>query len=127
MSIKQDYILKIIEQIIEILLEKAYGIKSKEEVKNSFFNCEKNTQKFQELKDLVDDKKVNPAENKLFEYLEENSEDNLKLALLFYDYLNKKTDNFLDECDFTREEIKEGLKDISKKYGYENIINIYLL
>lgn len=127
MSIKQDYILKIIEQIIDILLEKAYGFKSKDEVKESFSNYESSTYKLQELKDLVDDKKVNFAENKLFEYLEDNDKDNFKLSLLFYDYLNLKSDKFLEECDFSREEIKSGLIDVSKKYGYENLINIYLL
>lgn len=63
----------------------------------------------------------------MFNFIESASENNLKLALLYYDYLNSKTDEFLENNNFSREEVKEGLLDISKKFGYENIVSIYLM
>ena len=127
MSLKQDYILKLIEQVIDLITENAFGIKTKEEIKENFANTNNSTEKYNKLIYLIDEGKINEAENQLFDYIDENTLDDLKIALLFYDYLNKKDDEFLKENDFSREEIKDGLLDISKKYGYDNFVQIYLM
>ena len=45
-------------------------------------------------------------------------------ALLFYSYLNRQSDEFLEENDFDKEKIKEGLMFIAKQYGIVNIVNM---
>lgn len=127
MSLKQDYILRLIEQVIDLITENAFGVKTKEEISENFSNTNNSTEKYNRLIYLIDEGKINEAENQLFDYLDENTLDDLKIALLFYDYLNKKDDEFLKENDFSREEIKDGLLDISKKYGYDNFVQIYLM
>lgn len=127
MSIKQDYILKLIEQVIDLITENAFGISKKEEIKENFANTDNSTEKYNRLVFLVDEGKINEAENQLFDFLDENTLDDLKISLLFYDYLNRKTDEFLQDNNFSREEIKEGLLDISKKFGYDNFVQIYLM
>ncbi len=127
MSIKQDYILRIIDQVIDLIIENAFGFKKKEELSENFSNTENSTEKYNKLKFLVDEGKINDAENMLFEILNNNNLDDLKIALLFYDYLNSKSDEFLNDNNFSREEIKEGLIDISKKFGYNHLVQIYLM
>lgn len=127
MSIKQDYILRLIEQVIDLITENAFGVKTKEEISENFANTDNSTEKYNKLVFLVDEGKINEAENMLFDFINENTLDDLKIALLFYDYLNSKTDEFLQENNFSREEIKEGLVDISKKFGYDNLVQLYLM
>ena len=66
---------------------------------------------------LVLEGKINEAENLLFaEILRVRSEKSLALALDFYARLNKMSDEQLTACDFSREEIAEGLEEL-KKHG----------
>lgn len=67
---------------------------------------------------MVDDGEINLAENLLFEKIQENpSCDMLELGLDFYVYLNSKSDNFLEENNFSRQEISDGLEDLQKTFG----------
>lgn len=70
---------------------------------------------------LIDDGNINEAENQLYDIVEcedyksehDNSEsNNLKIGLLFYDYLNEKDNDFLEAHDFSREEVEEGVKNL---------------
>lgn len=63
------------------------------------------------LKKLLYEKKVNEAENVLFETIEQDPQASyLKTALAFYDELQSWTDEELQAADFSRQEIAEGLK-----------------
>ncbi|MDE6699614.1 MAG: hypothetical protein K2K10_01140 [Acetatifactor sp.] len=74
---------------------------------------------FHALVELIDDGKINEAENQLYEQME------LKTALLFYSYLNQKSDDFLKEHDYSREEIREGLNHIVSRYGLEGLTELW--
>lgn len=125
MHIEQDYIMKMIHQLIEVLLGDIF--KGKEKVLEENINkSEKQTEKYNELKYLVDNYNVNQAENLLFKNIDINNIEDFKLALLFYQYVNGKNNEFLQKSNYTREEIEQGIKDISKKYGYENIVDLFL-
>lgn len=41
----------------------------------------------------------------------------LELGLDFYVYLNSKSDDFLEENNFSRQEISDGLEDLQKIFG----------
>lgn len=71
------------------------------------------------LRGMADEGKINEAENRLFETADYGDLSELKLALLFYSYLNNMTDECLEEHDFSREEIERGLADIAQKYGLD--------
>ena len=85
------------------------------------------TEKYDKLKILVDNYEINQAENLLFANIDINNIEDLKLALLFYQYVNEKDNEFLEKSNYSREEIEQGIKDISKKYGYENIVNLFFM
>jgi hypothetical protein len=48
------------------------------------------------------------------------------VALLFYSYLNDKSDEFLENNNFSRDEVKDGLETIVSKYGLNSIASMFL-
>ncbi len=69
------------------------------------------------LKRLVYDGEFNKAENILFEEINKNkSQETYQIALDFYNLLLEKSDEELQEENFTREEIYQGLEDIKNIY-----------
>ena len=80
-----------------------------------------------ELLKLIGAGKLNEAENLLFEKINEEIEANpdkndyLEVAIDFYSRLNNMSDKALEECDFDRSEIEDGLREVSEIY------NVYLI
>ena len=125
MALKQDYILRMIEELINILIKTLKDEnKDKEEEINSFdVNSD---ELYLYLKELVDNKKINDAENYLFEKLNENNKKDFVSGMAFYKYLNEKDDEFLENCDYSREEVLEGMADLSKKYGFGDFVEMFM-
>lgn len=125
MALKQDYILRMIEELINILVKTLKDEnKDKEEEINSFdVNSD---ELYLYLKELVDNKKINDAENYLFDKLNENNKKDFVSGMAFYKYLNEKDDEFLENCDYSREEVLEGMADLSKKYGFGDFVEMFM-
>ena len=125
MALKQDYILRMIEELINILIKTLKDEnKDKEEEINSFdVNSD---ELYLYLKQLVDNKKINDAENYLFDKLNENNKKDFVSGMAFYKYLNEKDDEFLENCDYSREEVLEGMADLSKKYGFGDFVEMFM-
>lgn len=67
------------------------------------------------LRRLVHSGEFNKAEDILFEELEKDSSvDMYNVGVEFYNMLLEKNDKELEEGNFSREEIEQGLKDIKK-------------
>lgn len=125
MALKQDYILRMIEELINILIKTLKDEnKDKEEEINSFdVNSD---ELYLYLKEFVDNKKINDAENYLFDKLNENNKKDFLSGMAFYKYLNEKDDEFLEKCDYSREEVLEGMADLSKKYGFGDFVEMFM-
>lgn len=78
------------------------------------------------LFDMIDDGKINEAENRLYDLTSDTDMNSLEIALLFYSYLNDKTDDFLEENDFSRDEIKLGLENVTDSFGLSNIAKMFM-
>ena len=59
----------------------------------------------------------------LSEGLEENGEDFGGAALAFYEHLNDMDADFLDEHDYSREEVSLGIKNVARVLGCESVAN----
>ena len=57
------------------------------------------------------------GENLLYEAMEQNNPEAADAALLFYSAINQLSDQELLACNFSRDEIKEGLEAVCTKYG----------
>ena len=58
---------------------------------------------------LVDAGKINEAER--------DEEGTFEVALGFYDYLNELPEEFLEEHDYSKEEVKEGAQSLADRKG----------
>ena len=72
---------------------------------------------FASVMKLAEEGKINEAENELYEGMIEENVDYLELALTFYLYLNDMDGDFLDDNDYSREEVLEGMKDLASDWG----------
>ncbi len=74
-----------------------------------------------ELRTLINNGEINKAENLLFEKINQNPDlEYLEIALDFYTQINRFDDKYLEEHDFSRDEIKDGLKSLKKIYEYDD-------
>ena len=122
--IEQDYIMRLIHEMIRFLL-KLFNIDT-ESPAAEFMKDKEAKKVLEELYDMIDAGKINEAENKLYSIVDEANINYLEIALLFYSYLNDKDDNYLEENGFSRKEIKMGIEDIASKYGLNGITEIFL-
>ena len=75
---------------------------------------------------LIDDGQINEAENLLLDGLEADSRAYFELTLMFYEKLNGKTDEFLEEHDYSREEVTDGIKYVVDFYGYGSLMDAFV-
>lgn len=122
--LENDYIIKQINMAINFLASVLFKKDTTEyhNIKDEKGNVTYIGRTVLNLRQLADEGKINEAEDLLFDEIEKNPKiDLLEAAIDFYGYLNEKDDSFLEENKFSRQEIFEGLYDVQKIYGIEQI------
>lgn len=112
---KNDYIMKIIENIIRFL---AKVIFNKDYIKYEFPDFdkyEKTDYLYKDILKLLEEAKINEAENLLFENINRYDERYIEMALDFYQRINSLSDEELSKANFSRKEIEEGIRDIAEE------------
>ncbi len=122
---EQDYIMHLIAEMVRAFLKLLFNI-DLDTKESQIFNETEMAAEYDELITLVDNGNINEAENKLLGGLNAENIQEFKLALMFYSYLNEKDMDFLAEHNFSKKEITDGLKHVSKVYGYESMANAFL-
>ena len=122
---EQDFIMRIIHEMVRAVLHLVFHVSmdnpfmetaEEEEAKNNLLH----------LNELTKDGHIVEAENALDDLADGENMQNLKVALLFYSHLNEQTDEFLEENDFSREEVKDGLKRMMNRYGFDEMAETLL-
>lgn len=80
---------------------------------------------YRKLLSMIDDGKINEAENILVDGLETGGQAYFEMALLFYEKLSGKTEEFLAENDYSQEEVVDGLKYVVDYYGYGSLMDAF--
>ncbi len=80
---------------------------------------------YRKLLSMIDDGKINEAENILVDGLETGGQAYFEMALLFYEKLSGKTEEFLSEHDYSQEEVVDGLKYVVDYYGYGSLMDAF--
>lgn len=122
---EEDYIMRLIKEMIRAIIKVLFNVDT-ESPTEELLDSDEDRQTLKLLTDMVDDGQINEAENKIYDMSEAGDKKCLEIAILFYSYLNKKTDNFLEQNDFSRDEIKAGLQDITAKYGLDGFADMFL-
>lgn len=121
---EQDYIMRLIQEMVRAVLKLIFHIDMESPAGKLLEDSEEKAV-LDTLLDLADEGKINEAENTVFEITENMDYKNLEAALLFYSYLNEKSDDFLEENDFSRDEVREGLQEIVSRYGLGSIADMF--
>lgn len=122
---EEDYIMRQIREMVRMLLKLLFQL-DLEEDSEELLRGTKENEVLRELLEMVDDGRINEAENRVYELCEDGEMANLKVMLLFYDYLNGKSDEYLEECEFSREELKEDMRDLLAGFGLSDMAEAFL-
>lgn len=122
---EEDYIMRTIKEMVRTLLKLLFNINTKSP-SAELLEDTADQQTLNELLYMVDDGSINEAENKIYDITDDGDKTDLEIALLFYAYLNDKPDAFLENHNYSRDEIKSGLKDVTTKYGVDEFTDMFL-
>lgn len=122
--LEQDYIMRLIKEAVRMLMKLLFNIDTASPAIEQFDSLERQGI-YNELEQKLDEGAINEAEEELFEGLDETNREDLKLAIMFYSYLNEKDDEFLAANQFSRQEIKDGLMDVLNRYGVTGMEGLF--
>lgn len=123
---EQDYVMRMIHELVRTILKLLFHIDDIDYIDESLqMQNEDATKLYRKIIDLLKQHKINEAENYLYENLDENNLEELKASLLFYEYLNHLSDKELEKANFSREEIKDGIQLVLKKFRYDGITTAF--
>ena len=114
-----DWLLKQINVVSEFLqklftdMETSIKLNENEQYQKDSFEFERL------LENLIEEDRINDAENILFEKLETNNPMYATIATRFYDKLKGLSDEKLQKSNYSRDEILQGLNDMCDMFGLE--------
>lgn len=120
---EQDYIMRLINEMVRAILKMFFNIDT-ESPSAELLKDSEEEQTLDELINMVDAGLINEAENKLYDITEDKNKKDLEVAMLFYSYLNNQSDEYLEEHNFSRDEVKTGLQGIIKRYGVDGFVDV---
>ena len=121
---EKDYIMRMIKEMVSVLFSILLGkqyVSVDEERKNGY---EVSGTDLNDLLAMIDNGQINEAENLMLDDLDYSDKKELAAALLFYQYLSEKKEDFLQDHDYSDEEILDGAKQVLQKAGYGDIVKI---
>lgn len=120
---EKDYIMRLVHELIRTLIRLVFGIDMNmyEEKKIPV----EIAGRYGRLKRMAEEGRINEAENLLSDWLDPRDGQQFLLALLFYEMVNQKEDEFLKEHGFSRQEIRDGIISAAGLYGYGSMAETF--
>ena len=122
---EQDYVMRLIKEMVRAILKLLFNIDTESPTIELLENKEEK-ETLENLIDMVDAGEINEAENRLYDLISATDMNCLEVAILFYSYLNDKTDDFLEANDFSRDEIKLGMENVADNFDLNSIAKMFL-
>ena len=122
---EKDYIMRMIKEMVRVLFSLAFGqkyVSVELEKENKYEVSGKNLKNFLNMIDLG---QINEAENILLDSIDYTNKNEVMAVALFYQYLSEKDNQFLENNNYTKEEVLSGFKQLFMKSGYSDLL--YLL
>ncbi len=122
---EKDIIMRMIKEMARVLFSLILGKQYKAVEAEKENKYEVSGKALEEFKAMVDQGLINEAENELSEKLDYAKKEEILTAVLFYQYVGEKEDDFLALYGYSKEEALEGLKTLAEKAGYGEIDRIF--
>lgn len=122
---EKDYIMRMIKEMVRVLFSLAFGKKyvSVELEKENKYEVSGNNLK--NFLNMIDLGQINEAENILLDSIDYTNKNEVMAVALFYQYLSEKDNQFLENNNYTKEEVLSGFQQLLMKSGYSDLL--YLL
>ena len=115
MAYENDYIMKMIKEAARALAAFALGKKLPEyNLPDEKEDYTMSDHLYEQLIQLAEEGKLNEAEDLLFDHIDSEIEDIFELGINYYLYINEFSNDRLEENNYTREEIMEGIRDFAR-------------
>ena len=115
--LKQDFLLRQIESLAMSLSKLFFNKDMVQYEVSDQENISETDILYTKLGKLVSEGKINEAENLLFDEVDKSNIEYLRVGIDFYTNLNRLEDRVLEAHNYSREEIEQGLQDLSAEYG----------
>ncbi len=115
----KDYIMRLTHEVVRTLIRLLFQ-KDIDREEESTAPAEMLV-RYRKLLAMIKEGKINEAENLLVEEMELDNLSYFEMGLLFYEKLGAQTEDFLEEHNYTQEEVVDGLKYLVDCYGYGDL------
>ncbi len=122
---EKDYIMRIIKEMFRVLFSLMLGKQYQSVDLPKENKYEVSGKALEELEQLVDDGRINEAENLLLDGIDYTNQEEVLAALLFYQYVSEQEDAFLLAHNYSREEVLDGIKRLAEHAGYGEVNELF--
>lgn len=119
---EKDYIMRILKEALRILFSLMFGkqyVSVEQEIRNKY---EVSGKDLDDLFSMIDNGDINEAENILLTGIDYSNKNDIAAAAIFYQYLSEKEEDFLLRHNYSREEVLDGMKQLTERAGYGGIV-----
>ena len=121
---EKDYIMRIIKEMVRVLFSLMLGKQYKSVELPEAKKYEVSGKVLEEFEKMVDQGLVNEAENILLENMDYTKKEEILAAILFYQYVGEKDNDFLTLHNYSKEEVLDGQKALAEKSGYGEVADV---
>ena len=123
---EKDYIMRMIKQMVRALFSVILGKEFQMVELPDENKCEVSGTPLDEYLEMIDKGQINEAENHVLENVDYSSKEDIEALLRFYEYLSRKEDDFLEEHDYSVEEVLDGLKQVADRTGFGSMVSLFI-
>lgn len=124
-NFEKDYIMRLVREMVRTLLKLLFDIDTSRSMEDVIQEFEEK-QLLERLLRMIDEGKINEAENEVYDITCDGDRIHLKTALIFYYHLATKDEDFLLQHGYTQEEVKEGVESLVERHGIKDIAGMFL-
>ena len=118
---EKDYIMRMIKEMVRVLFSLVFGKKYVSVELEKENKYEVSGKKLKSFLDMIDLGQINEAENILLDNIDYTNKEEVMAAALFYQYLSEKDNGFLENNNYTKEEVLSGFKQLLIQSGYKEL------
>jgi hypothetical protein len=118
---EKDYVMRMIKEAARVMFSVLLGKKYTQVELEQEGKFEVSGRGVDSYKELIDRGEINEAENLLLDELDYTSQEEVAAAVLIYQYMGEKGEEFLRMHQYSQE-VLDGLEQLGKKAGYEGVV-----
>ncbi len=123
---EKDYIMRIIKEMVRVLFSLMLGKQYQSVELPEENKYEVSGKTLEEFERMVDAGLINEAENVLLESIDYTKKEEAFAAILFYQYVSEKDNDFLAAHNYSKEEALDGIKRLAEQQGYGQITSLLM-